>query len=138
MHQRGGEVSLRAVQTLSYINHFIRGVPYSRNKSRGDVKALERWREAVVHQTVGLPRVKDACLLNVTFLLPRNKFPSDYPYGSDLDNLLKLLFDALNETVFSEAKGKDSCVVSLSATKTGVGSNEEAGVHLEILPVTVS
>jgi Holliday junction resolvase RusA-like endonuclease len=120
---------------LTYINHFIRGVPFSKNKSRGDLDAPARWRESVIEQTLRLRRVTDACVLKATFLLPPDKFPSDLPYGSDLDNLLKLLLDALNETIFSDANGKDSCVVSLTAMKTRVSSREEAGVHLEILPV---
>ena len=134
MHPRSGEIVVESA-VLSYINHFIRGVPYSRNKSRGDRKAPARWRASVIEQTRHLPRVTDACVLKVTFLLPPDKFPSDLPYGSDLDNLLKLLLDALNETIFTEAKGRDSCVVSLAAMKAAVPSNEDAGVHLEILPV---
>jgi len=74
-------------------------------------------------------------VLKATFLLPPDKFPTDLPYGLDLDNLLKLFLDALNETIFSEAKGKDSCVISMTVMKTMVPSNKEAGVHLEILPV---
>ena len=75
--------------------------------------------------------------MKVTFLLPPDKFPTDFPYGSDLDNLLKRFLDALNETIFSESKGKDSCIVSMHVTKTRVNSNDEAGALLEILPVNV-
>ena len=122
---------------MTYISHTIKGVPYAKSKRRGDVKAPERWTEAVKRQTEELPKVKDACLMKVTFLLPPDKFPADLPYGSDLDNLVKRLLDALNQTVFSEAVGGDSCVVSLTVMKTRVSSREEAGVHFEILPVHV-
>jgi len=120
---------------LSYVSHFIRGVPFSKNKSRGNLDAPARWKASVIEQTLHQPRVTDACVLKATFLLPPDKFPTDLPYGSDLDNLLKLFLDALNETIFSEAKGKDSCVISMTVMKTMVPSNKEAGVHLEILPV---
>jgi Holliday junction resolvase RusA-like endonuclease len=113
-------------------------VPYSRNKSRGDIGAAGRWSEQVKEQTKTLPRVKEACAMKVTFLLPPNKFPADFPHGPDLDNLLKRFMDALNETVFSETQGKDSCVVILTVMKTKVPSDAQAGVHLEILPVSVS
>jgi Holliday junction resolvase RusA-like endonuclease len=73
--------------------------------------------------------------MKVTFLLPPDKFPSDLPYGPDLDNLLKLLLDALNGTVFSEARGHDSCVISLAVTKTRAASREDSGVHIEVIPV---
>jgi hypothetical protein len=52
------------------------------------------------------------------------------PYGSDLDNLLKRFQDALNETIFSEAKGKDSCIISLTASKIKVSSAKEAGTFI--------
>ena len=89
---------------VSYISVTIRGVPYSQMKSRGDVDAPKRWSQAIIEQTRGLPCVVEACLVKITFLLPPDKFPNDLPYGPDLDNLLKRFMDALNETVFCEAK----------------------------------
>lgn len=74
-------------------------------------------------------------MLKVTFLLPPDKYPADLPYGSDLDNLLKRFLDALNQTIFSMTIGKDSSVVSLTATKVKVPSSKEAGAYLEVLPV---
>jgi len=41
----------------------------------------------------------------------------------------------LNETIFSEAKGKDSCIISMDVSKAKVGQVEETGVYLEIIPV---
>jgi Holliday junction resolvase RusA-like endonuclease len=122
---------------VSYINRTIRGVPYSKQKVSGNLLAPQKWSDEVVRQTADLPKINDACLMKVTFLLPPDKFPRDVPYGPDLDNLLKRLLDALNSTIFSEAKGKDSCVVSLTVMKTRVSSSEEAGVHIEVLPVAV-
>ena len=123
---------------MTYINHHISGVPYSRNKSRGNLGAADEWSEQIKTQTATLPRVKEACSLKVTFLLPPDKFPSDFPYGPDLDNLLKRFMDALNDTVFSETKGGDSCVVILTVMKARVASIAEAGVHLEVLPISVA
>ena len=123
---------------MSYINHLIRGVPYSRNKTRGNTAAPEAWSEQIRSQTRELPKVKEACAMKVTFLLPPDKFPKDFPYGPDLDNLLKRFMDALNDTIFSETQGKDSCVVMLTVMKTRAPSNQEAGAHLEILPVSVA
>lgn len=116
----------------------ICGVPYSQMKSRGDKGGPRRWSDAIVKQTRGLPSVKEACLVKITFLLPPNKFPKDFPYGPDLDNLLKRFMDALNATVFRKAKGKDSCIVSMTVLKTRVGSPEEAGAHLEVMPVSLA
>jgi Holliday junction resolvase RusA-like endonuclease len=123
---------------VSYISVKIQGVPYSRLKSRGDVDAAKRWSLAVIDQTRGLPCVMEACLVKITFLLPPDKFPLDYPYGPDLDNLLKRFMDALNETVFCQAKGKDSCIVSMTVLKTKVASVIDAGAHLEVMPVSLA
>jgi Holliday junction resolvase RusA-like endonuclease len=122
---------------MSFISTKISGVPYARSKVRGNALAPKQWTEAVIKQTKHLPKIKEACILKVTFLLPADKFPKDYPYGSDLDNLLKRFQDALNETIFSDAKGKDSCIISLTASKVKISSAEEAGALLEVIPVNV-
>ncbi|MFQ5663471.1 MAG: RusA family crossover junction endodeoxyribonuclease [Terriglobia bacterium] len=122
---------------MNYINHTITGVPYGKFKTRGDKAAARRWTETVKEETRALGRVKEACLLKVTFLLPPDKYPDDYPRGPDLDNLLKRFLDALSETIFSDAKGQDSCVVSMTVMKTKVASIAEAGVHFEVMPVAV-
>lgn len=114
----------------------VTGIPYCRNKSRGDREGRARWMQSVAEQTSHLPAVSRQCLLKVTFLLPADKFPTNLPHGPDLDNLLKLTLDALQQTVFKDAPGKDSCVVSLMAMKTRVEVREEAGAHIEILTVT--
>ena len=116
----------------------ISGVPYSRSKVRGNLSAPKAWTAAVIKQTRALPKIKEACIVKLTFLLPPNKFPSDCPYGPDLDNLLKRFMDALNETIFSEAPGKDSCVLSITVSKAKVKSEEQSGALLELLPVNVT
>jgi len=60
-------------------------------------------------------------------------FPTDYPHGTDIDNLLKRFFDALNVTVFSEVLGRDSCVVAVEAVKVRV-TDGRTGADLEIIP----
>lgn len=122
---------------MTYINHLIPGVPYSRMKSRGNVAAPETWTNAIIEHTKHLPKVQEACALKVTFLLPADKYPKDFPFGPDLDNLLKRLMDALNKTIFSEAKGHDSCVVLLHVMKVKAPDGAQAGAHIEVLPVTI-
>lgn len=123
---------------MTYINHMIRGVPYSQAKSRGNKSAAANWSASIIEQTSNFPKVKEACALKVTFLLPPNKFPTDFPYGPDLDNLLKRLLDGLHKTIFSATAGGDSCVILLHVMKTKVKSDAEAGAHIEVLPVSVS
>jgi Holliday junction resolvase RusA-like endonuclease len=118
---------------MRVIRHFIPGVPYGPDKVRGNTKAPERWKAAIKQHTSNLPLVRGPCLLRVTFLLPPNKFPRDHPYGSDLDNLLKLFGDALQETVLREAPGKDGAIVSVEAAKAKVASEAESGAQFEII-----
>ncbi|MBI3189886.1 MAG: RusA family crossover junction endodeoxyribonuclease [Ignavibacteriales bacterium] len=123
---------------MVYFHTRIYGVPYSQHKKRGNVDGLKVWSDEVIEQTRELPKIKEACIMKVTFLLPPDKFPKDFPYGSDLDNLLKRFLDALNKTIFVETIGKDSCIISLHVTKTKVDSQKESGALLEVLPVSVT
>ena len=120
---------------MPYIHLKISGIPFAHNKARGNPLGPSQWTNDIINQTKDLPKIKEACILKVTFLLPANKYPKDLPYGSDLDNLLKRFQDALNETIFSEAKGKDSCIISVTASKVKVNTIEEAGALLEVIPV---
>ena len=110
------------------INVFITGTPYGQKKVRGDIEAPRKWTESVRGQVHNLGIVSKPCVLEVTFVLPSDKFPSDYPYGSDLDNLLKRFLDALQPQPLSD----DSCVMKLIASKRKVGMNEVTGAHLTI------
>ena len=123
---------------MEYIQLKIPGIPFGKIKSRGDKNAPETWSQAIIEKTKFLPKVKETCILKVTFLLPPNKFPNDFPYGPDLDNLIKRFNDALNETIFSETEGKDSCVIELNVMKTKVEKDGEAGAYMEVLPVRIS
>lgn len=112
-------------------------MPYTKTKTRGQVEAPRQWTDEIIDQTKDLPKLQEACILKVTFLLPPDKFPTDYPYGPDLDNLIKRFLDALNKTVFKDTPGHDSCIISLNATKVKVNSPKEAGAILELLPITI-
>ena len=112
----------------------IKGIPYSRNKVRGNLGGPAAWTNAVFEQTKHLPSVTGACSVRVKFFLPRVNAPKDCPFGNDIDNLLKRFFDALNETVFRDAPGHDSCVVSVEASKVIVDQLDEAGAELEVIP----
>ncbi len=114
------------------VDLFIEGIPYGQRKPRGDIEAPDRWTETVKRVTKNLPRVKGPCYMSVVFVLPENKYPLDLPYGPDVDNLMKRLLDALNDTVFSEVKGKDSSVVQLVVSKHKALQNEPTGARVII------
>ena len=112
------------------IDEFIEGIPYSKDKVVGDIQAAERWTEVVKQTTVALPKVAGPVYMKLSFVLPKDKYPTDHPYGPDLDNLLKRLFDALNYTVLSEVEGNDGAIVRLSASKHKVRRGEQTGVRM--------
>ena len=113
----------------------VRGIPYPHLKSTGNVQGCADWTDKIVERTAGLKKIVGPCLLRVTFRLPQGKFNETNPFGTDLDNLLKRLLDALSQTVFSDAPGKDACVVSLEATKVLALNPNESGIDGEIIPM---
>jgi|SRR3989339_371772 len=114
------------------INKTIQGVPYSRGKKRGYVQGVKEWRNQVRKQSRCWVKVTEECRAEIIFYLPKDKYPEDLPYGSDLDNLLKVFFDALNETVFKNVAGKDSCIKELVAKKQRVSTRDKAGAKVTI------
>lgn len=111
----------------------IRGIPYPHLKATGNIDGTRKWSEAIITKTASLRKVTGPCLVRVTFRLARDKFHKMNPYGTDLDNLLKRFFDALGKTVFSEAPGRDACIVAIEAAKTLVDNPSESGVDGEII-----
>ena len=108
-----------------------------RTTLRGNKDAARKWTNDVIEQTEELPVIEAACILKITFLLPPDKFPKDFRYGPDLDNLLKRFLDALGQTIFKSSHGGDSCIISVQASKARVASKEEAGAMVEIIPMSV-
>ena len=109
---------------------FVEGTPYPRHKVRGDLEGPERWSAAIRRQTEHLAALSGPCRLEVEFVLPVDRFPKDHPYGTDLDNLLKRLLDALKGTVLGRAPGTDAAVVELRASKTPAGPGEKTGARI--------
>lgn len=116
----------------------VRGVPYPHIKATGNIGGTKKWTEAIVERTATLRKVTGPCLVRVTFKLTKEKFHEKNPYGTDLDNLLKRFFDALGQTVFSDAPGKDACVVAIEAVKVVVQNPSESGVDGEIIELATT
>ena len=114
----------------------VRGVPYPQIKATGNVEGRRVWSEAIVKATKNLRKVSGPVLVRVTFKLAKDKFHDANPFGTDLDNLLKRFFDALSQTVFSEAPGKDACIVAIEAAKVLVQNPSESGVDGEIIEMS--
>ena len=109
---------------------FVEGTPYPWHKVRGDIEGPDRWSAAIRQQTDRLPAVSGPCRLEVEFILPSDRFPRDHPYGTDLDNLLKRLLDALKSTILRTAPGLDGAVVELRASKVPATTDNKAGARI--------
>ena len=105
----------------------IKGIAYGKNKRLGNLLAPKVWKEEIVKQTSHLPKVEYPCEMIIEFLLPQDKFPSDFPYGPDLDNLLKCFLDALERTILKN----DSLIAKVIASKKK-SNIDDAGVITEI------
>ena len=116
------------------VPRFIKGDPYPARKAGGNEAAPDAWFNAIVNQTRDMVPVKDPCRLDVEFILNKRRFTDDVPYGTDLDNLLELLFDAWGETVFRTAKRKDSVIVEVHAIKRWAKEGELAGAIIQVSP----
>lgn len=93
------------------IDVFIKGVPYSRWKVKGDREAADKWTQDVIRQTKNIRKIRRRVSANLKFILPPDEFPDDFQEGPDIDNLIKRFFDALGKTIFSKVTGRDSVVV---------------------------
>jgi hypothetical protein len=114
----------------------VRGTPYPQNKVTGNLAAPAEWSRAVIIQTAHLQPVKGPCCLHVTFVLPKDRFPPDHPFGTDLDNLLKRFLDALGRTVLSKVAGQDGAVVEIRAKKRKQRGSELTGARFRLVPIS--
>lgn len=111
----------------------IKGFPCTKSKSRGDKNKIEKWKNDIINQTQdGIGFVKGECKIKVVFKFDPSQYPADFPFGPDLDNHIKSLWDALNQTVFKLAPGHDSCVKILHASKYPLKNSGNTGAKITI------
>ncbi len=117
---------------MKLISIRIYGVPYPQDKVSGAIAKAKEWSDKVENETKRFRKIKKPCHLKCIFFLYKDKFPKDYPFGTDLDNLLKRFLDALNKTVFNNGVGKDSCAVRITTRKVKISNPAQSGAKLEI------
>src|SRR5207247_9008767 len=110
----------------------VPGITYGKRKVRGNRDGPNQWTRNVTRATRRLDAINGPCRLNVDFILPESKFPSDVPFGSDLDNLLKNLLDALGKTILRNAEGKDSAILEINARKRKARPGERTGARISL------
>lgn len=117
--------------SLVLVDCFIPGPPHSQKP----------WVTRVIDVMLGQPRITVPCELDVEFVLPPDRVPWILPEESRLTSLVKVLLDALEDTVLRDVLGPQREVGGLVAvharTKAG-RPNEEAGARIVLRRVTVS
>ena len=117
---------------MAMTKFFVAGIPYGKRKVRGNREGPTQWTRSVKGATRGLDTINGPCRLDVDFILPASKFPSDVPFGSDLDNLLKNLLDALGKTILRNAEGRDSAILEINARKRKARPGERTGARISL------
>lgn len=114
------------------VDRFILGLPARKRKARGKKTTPKEWQRAIIEATRDDKKITKECLIEVDFFFRKDQYPTDLPYGPDLDNYLKSLFDALGHTVFSEVAGKDSAITKLIASKKKATGKQKIGAKIVI------
>jgi len=120
------------MKKLIYEKNIV-GFPVSKFKIKGNKNKTEEWKTAVIRQTQdGVGLLKSECKMKVVFKFHSSQYPTDFPYGPDLDNCIKNLWDALNETLFLKVTGCDSCVKQLDVSKYKYDDSGKCGTIIKI------
>ncbi len=114
------------------MHFFIGGIAYPKPVSGNRAIEAEKWSKKLVENTINFRKVDGPCSLKVVFYLPPDRFEIGSPYGTDIDNLVKRLLDALNETVLSDVPGKDGCIMNIEAEKSVALKPSQLGVDIKI------
>jgi len=112
------------------VHVFVEGVPAKKKKTRGDLEVPARWRAALHDKTEKLEKIAGPCQLDIEFVLRSDSFPTDHPYGPDLDSLLKNTLDAMSDTVLRDVKGHDGAIVDIRARKRQARPGESTGARI--------
>lgn len=114
---------------MEKIEFKIKGFPYPRlSRKRGRRSGPSEWREAIIEQSKAIPFISSPCSLSVDFILDKSQCPKDYPYGPDIDNLLKPVFDAFKHTFLKD----DSFITELIASKKIGRKRDDLGMSITI------
>lgn len=114
----------------------IPGIPYPQIKTKGNILAAKHWTKTIIEKTKSFKPLSDSPLrAEIVFSLLFDKYPPDFPYGPDLDNLLKRLLDALGQTVLKELPGKDSAIIEIHCSKQRTEDDAFCGVCIGLYRV---
>ena len=107
-------------ESAPLVDFFVPGAPHSQKP----------WVSRVIDAAIGQPRISSACELDVEFVLPRDRVPWILPSETSLSNMLRVLLEALEDTVLREAPEGEGSLVAIRARAKLAGANQEPGTHI--------
>lgn len=98
----------------------------------GPPHSQKPWVSRAIDAALGQPRVTEPCDLEVEFALTPDHVPWILPSETSLSNMLRVLLEALEETVLRGAQEEGGGLVSIRARSKVVNSAESAGTHVVV------
>jgi len=107
-------------EPAALVDFFVPGPPHSQKP----------WVSRVIDAAIGQPRVSCACELDVEFVLPRDRVPWILPSETSLTNMLRVLLEALEDTVLREAPEAEGSLVTIRACVKLAETDQKPGTHI--------
>lgn len=98
----------------------------------GPAHSQKPWVSRVIDATIGAPRVSGSCELDVEFAQPSDHVSWILPSETNLSNMLRVLLEALEDTVLRDALDSGGGLVAVHARSRVVRSAEEAGTRIRL------
>ena len=121
-----------AVNMNRYLEFFVEGIPYPKDKASGNKQAPIEWTKSIIETTKNIPALTGPSCFEIDFFIPIEKYTLKDVYGPDLDNLVKRLLDGLSETLFSGLETKDGSIIHLKVNKKPAIGDQKAGAKVRI------
>ena len=107
-------------EPAALVDFFVPGPPHSQKP----------WVTRVIDAAIGQPRISNACELDVEFVLPRDRVLWILPSETSLSSMLRVLLEALEDTVLRDAPEKEGSIVSIRARAKIAEAGHEPGTHI--------
>ena len=96
----------------------------------GPPHSQKPWVSRVLDAAIGQPRVTTECELDVEFILPKDRVLWILPSETNLSNMVRVLLEALEDTVLREIPEGGGGLVAIRARTKLAEEGQEPGTHI--------
>jgi hypothetical protein len=107
-------------EPAALVDFFVPGPPHSQKP----------WVTRVIDAALGQSRVTSACELDVEFILPRDRVLWILPSETNLSSMLRVLLEALEDTVLRDAPEGRGGLVTIRARTRLADAEQEPGTRI--------